>query len=505
MSDPAILLVNNDSAVLSGGAVTAVAQSNAGIATPESFGGVLNERMKTTDSHVLSPPHGPPPSGKMQVKTGEPLPASGDALPHLDVDPESSLAEESIKAQFNASALMLDGVSDELSADLPGEVSTVIGTHAVGDSPLSGSGVGEITPGILPIDVRLLKGLANAAAHTNTSQSSQASHSLSNPQVINGFLAPGARGANSEGLINSGVNLTTKNSDLVAAGHQQGQLIGSPLSAQARLALMRANKQEGSAVRSNGHEGLISQVAPKALVISKALGLEGRAVATEQALRSTTMASPFMTHSAVQPQLVNSQNKIQTGNTFDRVLTAMAPMVTTDGSELSQTGLLSNIQGQGTASITNSMPSLTVATSVGQPGWSSEVGQRISWMASNELREAKLQLNPRSLGPVEIRIVYGHEQQLNVSFVASNPVAREALEAALPRLREMFEQQGLNLADTDISHESFAEQQRRGRQTENDESQKHQGLHDDEDQLERELSQNPVIVNLAEGMLDAYA
>jgi flagellar hook-length control protein FliK len=108
----------------------------------------------------------------------------------------------------------------------------------------------------------------------------------------------------------------------------------------------------------------------------------------------------------------------------------------------------------------SAVPALTVATSVGQPGWTVELGQRVTWMARAELREAQLQLHPRSLGPVEVRIVYGHEQQLNVSFSAPNAIAREALDAALPRLREMFEQQGLNLMEADISHESFAEQRR---------------------------------------------
>lgn len=106
-------------------------------------------------------------------------------------------------------------------------------------------------------------------------------------------------------------------------------------------------------------------------------------------------------------------------------------------------------------------PALTVATSMGQSGWAAELGQRVTWMARAELREAQLQLHPKSLGPIEVRIVYGHEQQLNVSFSASNVIAREALDAALPRLREMFEQQGLNLMEADISHESFAERRRR--------------------------------------------
>ncbi|HFE32145.1 MAG TPA: flagellar hook-length control protein FliK, partial [Gammaproteobacteria bacterium] len=93
------------------------------------------------------------------------------------------------------------------------------------------------------------------------------------------------------------------------------------------------------------------------------------------------------------------------------------------------------------------LPTPVVNTGVGHPGWSAELGQRMVWLANQEIREAKIQLNPRHLGPIDVRIVYSDAQQLSVSFNAQNPAAREALDAALPRLREMFEQQGLNLAD----------------------------------------------------------
>jgi flagellar hook-length control protein FliK len=48
----------------------------------------------------------------------------------------------------------------------------------------------------------------------------------------------------------------------------------------------------------------------------------------------------------------------------------------------------------------------------------------------------------------------------NVSFIAQNAAAREALEAALPRLREMFDQNALQLVRADVS-DSGAGQERR--------------------------------------------
>ncbi|HEX21972.1 MAG TPA: hypothetical protein ENH21_00910, partial [Chromatiales bacterium] len=130
--------------------------------------------------------------------------------------------------------------------------------------------------------------------------------------------------------------------------------------------------------------------------------------------------------------------------------------------DLSSTAFLPGVSGDVRAvALTGpgSLPGLPVNIPVSHPGWSAELGQRMMWLANQEIREAQIQLNPRNLGPIDVRIIYSDAQQLSVSFSAQNPAAREALDAALPRLREMFEQQGLNLADANVSQESFAGRQ----------------------------------------------
>jgi flagellar hook-length control protein FliK len=47
---------------------------------------------------------------------------------------------------------------------------------------------------------------------------------------------------------------------------------------------------------------------------------------------------------------------------------------------------------------------------------------------------------------------------VNVAFSSRHADVRDAVEQALPRLREMFEDKGLNLSDADVSQHSFAEQ-----------------------------------------------
>ena len=46
----------------------------------------------------------------------------------------------------------------------------------------------------------------------------------------------------------------------------------------------------------------------------------------------------------------------------------------------------------------------------------------------------------------------------SVWFAANHPDTRAALEQALPRLREMFASQGMNLADSGVSRQNLSQQ-----------------------------------------------
>jgi flagellar hook-length control protein FliK len=84
------------------------------------------------------------------------------------------------------------------------------------------------------------------------------------------------------------------------------------------------------------------------------------------------------------------------------------------------------------------------------PNWDQALGQRVVWMLAQDTQRAELRLNPPQLGPVEIQItVEGDKTQL--SFHAQNAMVKEALDAALPRLREMIADTGLNLVDVHVT------------------------------------------------------
>ena len=93
-----------------------------------------------------------------------------------------------------------------------------------------------------------------------------------------------------------------------------------------------------------------------------------------------------------------------------------------------------------------------VHTPVGTPGWSEEIGTRLTMMVEQGKHTASLRLSPEHLGPLEIQISM-HDDQASVYFGAAHADTRAALENALPKLREMFASQGLSLADAGVHRE----------------------------------------------------
>ena len=77
-------------------------------------------------------------------------------------------------------------------------------------------------------------------------------------------------------------------------------------------------------------------------------------------------------------------------------------------------------------------------------------------MVDNNLNNAKLQVNPSSLGPIEVRIAIqnGHAQ---VWMTSHSAVTRDALESSTPQLKEMLGSQGFSQVSVDISQRSFQE------------------------------------------------
>ena len=107
---------------------------------------------------------------------------------------------------------------------------------------------------------------------------------------------------------------------------------------------------------------------------------------------------------------------------------------------------------------TTSMPqSLGIDAQIGQPKWGGELAQKVVWLSSQQQQVAEIRLNPAHLGPVEITLNINSDQA-TIQFASSHLAVREAIEASLPRLREMMAENGITLGDVSVGAESFQQQ-----------------------------------------------
>ena len=97
---------------------------------------------------------------------------------------------------------------------------------------------------------------------------------------------------------------------------------------------------------------------------------------------------------------------------------------------------------------------LSVMTPFQQSGqWGQAVAERVVWMNGQEIKEAEIHLDPPELGPIQVKVSMVNEQA-HVSFVVQHASVREALDQSAMRLRELFDGEGINLVDVDVSDQS---------------------------------------------------
>ncbi len=129
-----------------------------------------------------------------------------------------------------------------------------------------------------------------------------------------------------------------------------------------------------------------------------------------------------------------------------------APLAAVDGSELLVGWQSASSTGGHTADSLAS-PHRPIHVPVGNQGWAEEVGARLTMLGTRGEQSASLRLSPEHLGPLEVRITI-QDDKASVWFGAAHAQTREAIEQALPRLREMLHSQGLELSDAGVFDES---------------------------------------------------
>jgi flagellar hook-length control protein FliK len=93
----------------------------------------------------------------------------------------------------------------------------------------------------------------------------------------------------------------------------------------------------------------------------------------------------------------------------------------------------------------------TVTSPMGSEAWQADLGNQLVAMIENGDQTAVINLSPAELGPVQIDVAV-HEGEVSVAFAAQVADTRAAIEASLPKLKEMLAGEGLSLTNSNINN-----------------------------------------------------
>lgn len=199
--------------------------------------------------------------------------------------------------------------------------------------------------------------------------------------------------------------------------------------------------------------------------LSAGLGLDGGPLNTNELLSQPSTLSRGLTGERLETLTLQANTSIPVTAATDKLLVTdklnFAQILNAGGAagdsaipksstDISSITALSATQ---TTTATSVKPQLAVGTPFQQAGWGEAVTERVMWLSSKGLQEAEIHLNPAELGPMQVKVSVANEQA-HVSFVVNNTSVREALDQNAIRLREMFDGEGINLVDVDVSDQS---------------------------------------------------
>jgi flagellar hook-length control protein FliK len=145
---------------------------------------------------------------------------------------------------------------------------------------------------------------------------------------------------------------------------------------------------------------------------------------------------------------------------------------------------------------------LMIKTPVMDRQWSTEFNNHIAYMSKSGGGNAIIKLNPAHLGPVEatIRVV---NEVATIQIAATHITTREAMDAAIPRLKEMLNEQGFTQVNVDISDKGFSQQSDKSNQGTS--SANNQTVDEEEGDFSNTESMTVLGKSVSNGVVDYFA
>jgi flagellar hook-length control protein FliK len=215
----------------------------------------------------------------------------------------------------------------------------------------------------------------------------------------------------------------------------------SELQLAALQAAMKSSTKDGAALDAGGKTFAASGIKNPALAAAGAdLATDTRAAATGDAADLRAALATGVVKAELKPQMLAADLALQQARTSAAQADA-APVAAALAQ--AQPAMLEAAQA---AFATGE----TLNARVGTSQWEHQVGQKIVYMVGSEEQTASLTLNPPDLGPMQVVLSVTNDQA-SVTFSSNQQEVRQALENALPRLREMMSESGIALGNATVN------------------------------------------------------
>ena len=147
------------------------------------------------------------------------------------------------------------------------------------------------------------------------------------------------------------------------------------------------------------------------------------------------------------------------------------------------------------------------AVNIHKPEGQQQLNEKIRWMVNARNTMAEIRLDPPELGSMQVRVNVSGDAA-SVSFIVQSQQAKEALAEAMPKLRDMLSEQGIELGDAQVRKDNSSGNENGQQLADNRNDRRSDGNRNGNDELDviengRVIEQS--VTRAAKGGIDFYA
>jgi flagellar hook-length control protein FliK len=214
----------------------------------------------------------------------------------------------------------------------------------------------------------------------------------------------------------------------------------------------QAGSNPGGSSAESADAGGFGEQAPRQAPVTASL-LPQAGIPEREAMNAAAAVSAAAPAATI-PLIGRSVELAASNSQFTAAVVALTTRSDAEGDKPSADGWMSALGDLATKRGAEATPdrAVTLHTPVHDNRWADAIAHRLVMMAREGESVAQLKLVPVDLGPLDIQITV-KDSEASVHFGAAHAETRAALEASMPRLRELLSAQGLQLTNASVSQQ----------------------------------------------------